>query len=313
MLDPWPIRERGAVDRMRRADMLLVVTAGIWGFAFVAQRAGMSCMGPFLFNAVRFALGALILGPVAFSRPAPDRRKKGEGFWRSASPGLTTGAVLFAGASLQQAGLVYTTAGNAGFVTGLYVVLVPVFGLLGGSATPRRTWVAAVLSVAGMFFLTSAGSGRMATGDLLVLGGAFFWALHIQVVSRWVARTGALRLAASQFAVCSVLSVAAALLTERIEAEGIFRAAVPLAYGGLVSVGIAYTLQIVAQKDAHPSHAALIMSLEAVFAALGGWLLLGEGMTLPALGGGVLMLCAMLLSANPGGPPGHRREGHGNR
>jgi len=304
--------EGEAMDRKRRADILLAVTACIWGFAFVAQRAGMSSMGPFMFNAIRFAIGALILWPVACSRPAPAPLR-GKGLWKMVRPGLVAGGVLFAGASLQQVGLVYTTAGNAGFVTGLYVVLVPVLGLLGGSVTPSRTWAAALLSVAGLFLLTSAGSGRMATGDLLVLGGAFFWALHIQVVSRLVASTGALRLAAAQFSVCSVLSLAAALLTERIEAEGILLAAVPLAYGGFVSVGVAYTLQIVAQKDAHPSHAALIMSLEAVFAAIGGWLILGEGMALPALGGCTLMLVAMLLSAGRGKPPGLLAEGHGNQ
>lgn len=290
------------MERSRRADMLLLVTACLWGFAFVAQRAGMSSTGPFLFNAVRFALGAMVLIPLAFRRSSPGD-PDGRGFRGIALPGLAAGGVLFAGASLQQVGLVYTTAGNAGFVTGLYVVLVPLLGLAGGRHTPRRTWVAAALSVAGMLLLATAGSGRMVLGDLLALLGAGFWALHIQVVAKWSARTGALRLAASQFTVCSLLSLLVALATERIRAGDLAAAAGPLAYGGFLSVGIAYTLQVVAQQDAHPSHAAVIMSLEAVFAALGGWILLGEGMGAAALGGCVLMLSAMLLSAKAPAEP----------
>jgi len=284
------------MDASRRSDLLLLVTSCIWGFAFVAQRAGMADVGPFLFNAVRFALGVLVLVPFVLAGRR-RRREPPTGFGRGIVPGLAAGVVLFAGASLQQAGLVVTTAGNAGFVTGLYVVLVPLLGALGGGRTPRRTWTAAVLSAGGLALLTSAGTAAMAGGDLLVLAGTFFWALHILVVSRFARRTGALDLAVRQFAVCSVLSLVAALATERIDPAGIVRSALPLAYGGFVSVGIAYTLQVVAQRHAHPAHAAVIMSLETVFAALGGSLLLGERMTPRGVAGCVLMLGAMLLSA----------------
>jgi len=284
------------MEKRRRAYLLLLVTACIWGFAFVAQRAGMTHVGPFTFNAVRFALGAAVLIPVALlagKRGISAVRDHGNALM----PGLLAGVVLFAGASLQQTGLVYTTAGNAGFVTGLYVVIVPVLGLLAGKKTPGLSWLAALLSISGLYLLTSSGSGRMATGDMLVLGGAFFWALHIQVVSRYVGRTGAARLAAVQFSVCSLLSLAVALSVEQIDLRGIQQAALPLAYGGFVSVGIAYSLQVVAQKDAHPSHAAVLMSMEAVFAAVGGWMLLRETMTPAALAGCAIMLAAMLISA----------------
>lgn len=284
------------MERERRADLLLLVTACIWGFAFVAQRVGMNHVGPFTFNAVRFALGAAVLIPLAAVSRKRNRSVAGAN-GRVLLPGLLAGTILFAGASLQQAGLVYTTAGNAGFVTGLYVVIVPVIGLFAGRKTPGLSWLAALLSISGLYLLTSSGSGRMTTGDMLVLGGAFFWALHIQVVSRYVARTGAASLAAVQFSVCSLLSLAVALAMERIQFSGIQQAALPLAYGGFVSVGIAYTLQVVAQKDAHPSHAAVLMSLEALFAAIGGWLLLRERMTPTALGGGAIMFLAMLISA----------------
>jgi len=277
---------------MLRADMLLLVTAAIWGFAFVAQRAGMQHLGPFWFNAVRFALGCLLLLPFAFRRSAgstPRRRSP-------LIPGLMAGSVLFAGASLQQTGLIYTSAANAGFVTGLYVLFVPLLGLLGGKRTPRGIWFGAVVAACGMFLLSSTGTTSMVTGDLLVLAGAVFWALHIQMVASLVLRTGALKLAATQFAVCSLLSLGVALITEEVSLEAIRAAAIPLLYGGFVSVGIAYTLQVVAQRKARPAHAAVIMSLEAFFAAIGGWIVLGEKLELVGIVGCLLMFSAMMMS-----------------
>ena len=277
----------------RGADLLLLLTSAIWGFAFVAQRAGMQHLGPFWFNAVRFAMGCLLLLPIIATHRI-GRKAKPHG--PLLLPGLLAGAVLFAGASLQQIGVVYTSAGNAGFVTGLYVLFVPILGLFGRRSTPRGTWTGAVLATIGMFLLSSSGTTRMAFGDLLVLAGAVFWALHIQVVSRVVRMTGALRLAAMQFAVCSLLSVVMALLTEKATMEDFVSAAIPLLYAGFVSVGIAYTLQVVAQRRAHPAHAAVIMSLEALFAVLGGWLVLGETIDTAGLTGCTLMFSAIVIS-----------------
>jgi len=276
-----------------KTDFLLLLTAAIWGFAFVAQRAGMAYIGPFLFNGIRFALGSAVLLPVILLS-----RRKGTSVPRAPLKyGILTGLILFAGASLQQVGLVYTTAGNAGFVTGLYVVIVPVLGLFSGQTCAKNTWAGAIFAVAGMFLLSTVGSSRMASGDILVFAGAVFWALHIQLISKLMKKYDALTLAAVQFVSCSLLSLITALLTESVSVQGIRMAAVPIVYGGVISVGIAYTLQVVAQKKAHPAHAAIIMSLEAVFALIGGWILLAEPVTLQGTAGGVLMLTAMILSA----------------
>ncbi len=283
------------IDRhVLKSDLLLLLTASIWGFAFVAQRAGMEHIGPFLFNGIRFALGTAVLLPLIFAR---RRRGRYEGLRVPLKDGMLAGLVLFAGASLQQIGLVYTTAGNAGFVTGLYVIIVPLIGVFIGQSAGWRTWTGSALAAGGMFLLSAAGSARMATGDLIVLSGAFFWAFHIQIISRLMRKHRALPLAAVQFGLCSILSLASAALFETFSAQGAADAAVPLLYGGLISVGIAYTLQVVAQKKAHPAHAAIIMSLETVFALVGGWLILDEKVTLQGSAGGLLMISAMMISA----------------
>lgn len=252
----------------------------------------MEYIGPFLFNAIRFALGAAVLLPLVLVSGKKKRAQRAP-----LKYGVLAGLILFAGASLQQVGLVYTTAGNAGFVTGLYVVIVPVLGLFSRQSCGKRTWAGAVLAVSGMFLLTTAGSSRMLSGDVIVFAGAIFWAVHIQLISRLMKQYEALPLAAVQFVSCSLLSAAFALLTEKLSLSGIRMAAVPILYGGMVSVGIAYTLQIIAQKRAQPAHAAIIMSFEAVFALIGGWIMLAEPVTIQGTAGGVLMLTAMILSA----------------
>ena len=286
--------------RTARADILLLLTATIWGFAFVAQRVGMEYVGPFTFNGVRFALGSLSLVPLLFAldrRPTEARRLLAPARRASllAGGGLA-GLFLFAGASLQQVGLVYTTAGNAGFITGLYVVIVPIMGLALRQQTNTGTWLGAIMAAAGLYFLSITAQFTIAWGDLLELIGAFFWAAHVLIIGRLSPRMDALKLAITQFATCSVLSLLTALAFETITWEGLRQAAIPILYGGLGSVGVAYTLQVVAQKDASPAHAAIFLSLEAVFAALGGWWLLDEVLTSRALFGCGLMLAGMLLS-----------------
>jgi drug/metabolite transporter (DMT)-like permease len=283
-----------------KADGLLLLTAMIWGFAFVAQRVGMDYVGPFTFNGIRFALGCLVLLPLVV-------RPNGRGSVAEAiRPPLTrgqlfggaslTGAALFAGASLQQVGLVYTTAGNAGFITGLYVVIVPLLGLFWGQRPGVGTWVGAFLAAAGLYLLSVTASFTIAFGDLLVLIGAFFWAGHVLIIGWLSPRTSAVRLAFFQYAACAVLSMATALTFEEITTTGISDALVPILYGGVLSVGVAYTLQVVAQQSAHPAHAAILLSLEAVFAAIGGWLLLGERLSVRGFTGCAMMLAGMLLS-----------------
>jgi drug/metabolite transporter (DMT)-like permease len=293
---------------MRRAgtvianDSLLLLTAVIWGLAFVAQRVGMDHVGPLTYNAVRFALGALVLLPFALTRGpwrahvSGDDRTRRVGALRA---GLIAGAILVFGASLQQIGLVYTTAGKAGFITGLYVVLVPLSGLLWRQRAGWSAWAGAILCVVGLFFLSVTAAFTVDRGDLFVLAGAFFWAAHVQVVGWLSPRTDPLRLACVQFAVCSLVSTGGALLTEHVAASAIIAAAGPILYGGILSVGVAYTLQVVAQRSAPPAHAAILLSLESVFAALGGSLLLGETLNGRGALGCVLMFAGMLMSQAP--------------
>jgi drug/metabolite transporter (DMT)-like permease len=305
---------------MRRAgsvilnDSLLLLTALIWGLGFVAQREGMSYVGPFTYNAVRFALGGVSLVPLILIRArrgrtgalrvdaagsapltgAPAPRRIG-----SVSAGLIAGGILFFAASLQQVGIVSTTAGKAGFITGLYVVLVPLFGLLWRQRAGWSAWAGALLSVAGLFLLSMTDALTIGRGDLMVLVGAFFWAGHVQAVGLLSPRTDPVRLSCVQFALCALLSAAGALLTETPRAADILAAAVPILYGGVISVGIAYTLQVVAQRSAPPAHAAILLSLESVFAALGGLVILGESLSTRGIAGCAVIFSGMIASQAP--------------
>lgn len=301
-------------DRRTGANLLLVLTAAIWGLGFVAQRLGADHMGALSFNAARFAIGAVSLMPLIWWFAARERRAPlvvpgppaGEvydeepprvGAARSPLlPGLAAGAVLFTAAALQQLGLASTTAGKASFVTGLYIVLVPVLGLAVGHRATRAIWVGLGIAVPGLYLLSMTEDLTIAAGDLLVLVGAFFWALHILVIDHFVRTVDALRLSAAQFAACALLSAGGALLLEDRPFSGLGPALWAVLYGGLFAVGVAYTLQVVAQRHAKASHAALLLSLESVFGALGGWLLLDEVMSPRMLLGCVLMMTGIVVS-----------------
>ncbi|MCW8908692.1 MAG: DMT family transporter [Sedimenticola sp.] len=278
-----------------RADGLLLVTAIIWGLAFVAQRAGMDHIGPFVFNSARFALGTLSLLPLLWWH----RRAPSQPIGQLAMGSLAAGVLLFSGSSLQQMGLVYTTAGNAGFITGLYIVLVPIIALLWRHKTGINTWVGALLALVGLFMLSITDQLTLAYGDLLELIGAFFWAGHVLLIGWLCRRLDVLRLAFGQFLVCTLLSSLVALLLESFDTRAIGQVWLPIGYAGLLSVGVAYTLQVVAQRQAPAAHAAIILSLESVFAALGGWLLLDESLGPRGLAGCALMLAGMLVSQLP--------------
>ena len=282
------------------SDVLLLLTATIWGVAFVAQRVGMDYVGPFLFNGIRFALGSLVLAPFVLRNhggdPLPGHKAAGGAVQLVMLGGGLAGFALFAGASFQQAGLVYTTAGNAGFITGLYVVIVPILGLFFKQKTNVGSWVGAIIASIGLYFLSITEQFTIAFGDFLVLAGAFFWVGHVLIIGWLSPRMDPLKLALTQFTACSLLSLLTAFIFETNTLDGIIQAAIPLLYGGALSVGIAYTLQVVAQRNAHPAHAAILLSLEAVFAALGGWVVLGETLSARGLFGCSLMLAGMLLS-----------------
>lgn len=281
--------------RNLKADAMLLLTAIIWGTAFTAQRAGMEDIGPFTYTGLRFMLGALVILPLAMRRerrpplrPLTDRQTIGVG--------LFAGLILFIASALQQVGLVHTTAGKAGFITGLYVVLVPLLGLFIGQRTHAGVWLGAALAVVGLYLLSINEALVMAYGDVLQLIGSVFWALHVIVVSGWAARCHSVRLALIQFIVCGVLSLLIAPFIESISLDSIIAAGIPIIYGGLVSVGLGYTIQVIAQRDAVASHAAIILSLEAVVAVLAGWLILGETLSNRAIIGCALMLIGMLLA-----------------
>lgn len=280
------------------AELLLVLAAIVWGFAFVAQKAGMEDIGPMAFNGIRFIIGSISLFPIIWffdkkSKSVSHKISNSKNLWKA---GLISGVVLFVAASIQQIGIVYTTAGNAGFITSIYVILVPIFGLLFKQKVNIQTWIGAVVAIIGLYFLSVSEGLVLVIGDLLVFGSAFFWAIQVLLASHYAPRVNVIKLAAIQFGLTGILSLVISFFTESYGFENIYAAAIPLLYGGLMSVGLAFTLQLVAQQKANPSHAAIILSTESVFAAIGGWLILSEKLTTIEITGAALMLTGVILS-----------------
>ncbi|MCS6099190.1 DMT family transporter [Shewanella baltica] len=280
------------------ANLLLLLAAAIWGFGFVAQTLGMEHLSPFAFNGIRFLMGTFSLVPLVWYLRRQNKLHV------SASKDLVRGSLLvgvllFAGASFQQVGLQYTTAANAGFITGLYIVLVPVLGLALKHTTGLNTWLGCAIAAVGLYFLSVKDGISIGYGDALQLVGALFWALHILAVDHFAKRISPVVLAMMQFFVCGVLSLMVSAVIEVTTLDGVMAAWGSLFYAGLISVGIAYTLQVLAQKNAHPAHAAIILSLETVFAAIGGIIFLDESLSVRALFGCGLMLLGMLISQVP--------------
>ena len=278
-----------------QANLMLLFAAAIWGFGFVAQRLGMNFLEPFAFNGVRFLLGSCSLLPLIwwFSRKQASATTGQASLLKA---GLLSGAVLFIAASLQQVGLLYTTAAKAGFITGLYLILVPILGLVLRHTTGLTTWLGAVLAVGGLYLLSINDDFSMSFGDMLQFIGALFWAVHILLIDHFSGRVNPLKLSSAQFLVCGLLSLAVSLLVEAPTMAAVVAGWQPILYAGLVSVGVAYTLQVVGQKSANPAHAAIILSLESVFAAIGGVWLLDETLSVRAWCGCGLMMAGMLLS-----------------
>ena len=278
-----------------QANLILLITAVIWGGGFVAQRLGMQQMGPYIFNGFRFLIGALTLVPVILVRKKSVVVEK-----RDSKKILLIGAVaglfLFFGATFQQLGLVFTTAGKAGFITGLYVVIVPLLGILGGDRGSLYSWLGAILAVVGLYFLSASRGLVFAPGDGLVLIGACFWALHVQFIARFSPGVDAFQLSFVQSLFASLTSFGVGIFLEDVVFGQVLSAALPILYGGVISIGIAYTMQVIGQQYAKPSAAAIILSLESVFAAFWGWLILGELLTSRALIGSGLMLAGMMIS-----------------
>ncbi len=283
-----------------KAEALLLTAAAIWGMAFVAQVKGMEHVGPFTFNAARFLIGGISLIPLLLILPRFQRvdsaRPANHGLvWG----GLAAGVLLFAGASLQQVGLQYTTAGKAGFITGLYIVIVPLIALLWGQRAQAKVWLGACLAVVGLYLLSIREDLTLSYGDTLQLIGACFWAGHVLLVGWLSPKYNPIQLSIMQFLVCGMISLVIALTTESVAVGTLMAAAGPIAYGGIMSVGVAFTLQVVGQQWVPASHTAIIISLEAVFAAIGGWWLLQETLDVQALFGCALMLSGMIVSQLP--------------
>lgn len=280
-----------------RTDLLMVGVAVIWGSTFVAQQMGMDSVGPFTYTAARMALGVALIAPLWWWRGGPFAavpRVDSPGLWRD---GTLLGLVLFVAINLQQVGLLGTTVANAGFITGLYVVLVPVLMRLFGQRVGMPVWLAVGLATAGLYFLSVKPDASIAPGDWLQLGSAALWAVHVLLVGHWARRHDAIRLAILQYLVAGGLSwLAAVWRAEPITFDALAGAAGAIAWGGLLSIGIAYTLQVVAQRTAKASHAAIIYSSEGVFAAIGGWWVLGEMIGWRGWGGAALILAGMLLA-----------------
>ncbi|SDH97361.1 DMT family transporter [Pseudomonas panipatensis] len=276
-----------------RADILMLITAMIWGAAFVAQRLGMDAIGPFLFSGLRFCIGALVLLPLVLRRGQTAPQPFNRGLLLG---GAALGLALTIGINLQQVGLLFTSVTNSGFITGLYVIIVPLLGLLFGHRTGLGTWLGACLAVIGMFLLSVGDNFQVASGDWLQLAGALVWGVHVLLVGYFASRYDPVRLACLQFAVCGVISLVTALIVEEVHLAAILKAGPALLYGGIVAVAIGYTLQVVAQKHAIASHAAIILSLEAVFAAIAGALFLDESLHPRGYLGCALMLAGMLVA-----------------
>ena len=282
-----------------QANLILLLTALIWGFGFVAQRMGMDHLGPYTFNVCRFLVGALSLLPLLFFL-----RKKGSGstdfnpsFWKFS---IVAGFALFGGATLQQVGIQYTTVGKAGFITGLYVVIVPILGLSLRQKIGKWTIIGCMLAVLGLYFLSIKQDFSMGWGESLVLIGAFFWAVHVQVIGAANKRNlNPIKLAMVQYLVCAGLNLFLSLLFETFHLDRVILASGAILYAGIVSVGIAFTLQVIAQKKVKPTQAAIILNLEAVFAVLAGWLFFTEVLTNKEWLGCGLMFLGMILSQTP--------------
>ena len=292
-------------------NFLLMLAALIWGSAFVAQSVGMDYLGPFSFNCVRSFMGSLVLLPVIWfmdrqkkETAEHDGQKTEEGTREQNKKvllygGLCCGVILTLSTSLQQIGIKYTTAGKAGFITALYILIVPLLGLILGKKVGNKTWLGVALAVAGMYLLCIKEGFYISYGDFMVLLCALVFSLHILAVDYFSPRVDGIRLSCIQFFVCGCISAVPMLVWEHPEISQIIRAWQPLAYAGVLSSGVAYTLQIVTQKHLNPTVASLLMSLESVFAVLTGWLVLNERLSLKELLGCVLVFTAIILAQLP--------------
>ncbi|MBQ9767373.1 MAG: DMT family transporter [Lachnospiraceae bacterium] len=293
-----------------RGNLLLLLAAFIWGVAFVAQSEGMKYVGPFTFIGIRSFLGGFALLIFLGVRNLCAQKKRGitEGSPATEEKksfsrkdlflgGLCCGLVLFTASTLQQIGIQYTPeSGKAGFITALYIVLVPLCGVFRKKKIGWHVWLAVLVALVGMYLLCITDGFSIAKGDIYLILCAVAFTGHILVIDHFSPKTDGVAMSCIQFFVCGILGTAGMLLTEQVELSQVIKAWLPLVYAGVLSSGVAYTLQIVAQKDTEPTVASLLMSLESVFAVLGGFVILGQKLSVRELFGCGFMFAAILLA-----------------
>lgn len=284
--------------------LLLFITAGIWGVAFVAQSVAMDYVRPYTFNMVRSFLGGAVLIPCIFFLSRLNNRQTDT----TSSPvpkdlpkdliigGGMCGFLLFVSTSLQQVGIMYTTVGKAGFITALYIILVPILGIFLGRMPEKKIWLCIVIALAGLYLLCMKDSFSLSKGDFLILICSVCFSIHIMVIDHFTEKVSGTKLSCIQFFVCSLFSAIPMLLFEEPHWKDIFAAWLPIIFAGVFSCGVAYTFQIIGQKGTDPTIASLILSLESVVSVLAGWLLLGQSFSAREIAGCVLMFGATILA-----------------
>ena len=277
-----------------KGNLFLLLAAFIWGTAFVAQLVGMDDLGPFTYCSGRYILGFFAVVIVWFAmRGAREKKVNIFPGWKY---GICAGLIMFGGTTTQQISMLYTTAGKAAFLTCLYIIFVPLFSVLLKKKIRKENWIGAFLGMAGLYFLCIKDDLSWNIGDMYAFIGAIFWSFHILFIDRYADRADNIEISIGQISVCAVLSTILAFTFEEVHFSSMLNAWFPIFYAGVMSSGVAFTLQIVGQRYAEPSHAALIMSLESVFGALSGWLILGEQMTGLEIFGCCLMMSGMLIT-----------------
>lgn len=285
--------------------LLLLLTAAIWGVAFVAQSVSTDYIGGFTFNASRFIIGAIVLLPVIllFNRTSSKTVAVSNTSSKSNRDliigGITCGICLCLASNFQQFGIKYTTVGKAGFITACYIVIVPVLGLFLGKKCSRYIWIAVAMSLVGLYLLCITDGFSIGKGDILVLICAFLFSIHILVVDHFSPKADGIKLSCIQFLTCGILSAIPALLFEQPDLSAILSAWQPILYAGVMSSGVGYTLQIIGQKDMNPTVASLILSLESCISVIAGWIILGEQLSSKEIGGCVIMFTAIILAQLP--------------
>ena len=283
---------------------LLFVTAFIWGTAFVAQSVGMDHIGPFTFNAVRSLIGGIALLPVILlfnRRKSPEQRQAERANRKTLLlGGVCCGLALGVASCLQQVGMQYTTVGKAGFITALYIVIVPILGLFLHKRVGAKLWVSVVVAILGLYLLCMSGSLRLAWGDFLVLLCALCFSVHIMVIDYFSTKVDGVAMSCIQFFVAAVFSAVCMLAVEGVpDPQAVVISWMPILYAGVLSSGVAYTLQIIGQKGVNPTMASLVLSLESVISVLAGWIILGQSMSPREILGCVLMFGAIVLAQLP--------------